>query len=151
MTERVSYTTENCRWDKYVAKIQVPGNPLSMAFHAYDNLLVVANELDMIRHVSPAALFALYSVVLMLRAFKRMGLVAKEAFEPLLQWQSQEHECHFARDHQPRRWWYYHDRIRYAIFILNSKRIFTRFSKPTVSSAFIVTTIHPRSKALFRW
>jgi len=44
---------ENSRWDKYVSKLQVPGYPLSMAFHAFDNHLVVANETDMIGYAIP--------------------------------------------------------------------------------------------------
>lgn len=42
---------ETCRWDKYVSKLQITGNPLTLAFHAYDNLLVVGNDTDMIRFV----------------------------------------------------------------------------------------------------
>ncbi|KAJ2926719.1 hypothetical protein H1R20_g10361, partial [Candolleomyces eurysporus] len=39
---------EVSRWDRPVASLQVAGHPLTMAFHSYDQQLVVANEHDMI-------------------------------------------------------------------------------------------------------
>jgi len=47
-TDTQSEVAQNSRWDKYVSKVQGPGHPLLMAFHAYDNHLAIANELDMI-------------------------------------------------------------------------------------------------------
>lgn len=44
-------STEDRRWDRPVATLQVPGHALTMAFHSYDQHLVVANETDMIRLV----------------------------------------------------------------------------------------------------
>ena len=41
--------TEHCRWDKPVATLQINGCPLTMAFHSYDQHLIIANENDMIR------------------------------------------------------------------------------------------------------
>lgn len=41
--------TEDRRWDRPVATFQTTGFPLTMAFHSYDQHLVVANEPDMIR------------------------------------------------------------------------------------------------------
>lgn len=46
--ETQAEVAQNSRWDKYVTKIQIQGHPLSLAFHAYDNHLVIANESDMI-------------------------------------------------------------------------------------------------------
>ncbi|KAL0951936.1 hypothetical protein HGRIS_008588 [Hohenbuehelia grisea] len=39
---------ETSRWDRSVATLQNQGVPLSMAFHAFDKHLVVANEADMV-------------------------------------------------------------------------------------------------------
>ncbi|KAI6015651.1 raptor N-terminal caspase like domain-containing protein [Pisolithus marmoratus] len=39
---------ERAQWDRPVANLQVNGNPLSMALHAYDPHLVVANDTDTI-------------------------------------------------------------------------------------------------------
>jgi len=47
-TKIQSEAAQNSRWDRPVATLQVAGHPLSMAFHAYDEHLVVANESDMI-------------------------------------------------------------------------------------------------------
>ncbi|OBZ68569.1 WD repeat-containing protein mip1 [Grifola frondosa] len=47
-TQRQAEVAQLCRWDRPVTTIQVNGLPLSMAFHAYDPHLVVANETDMI-------------------------------------------------------------------------------------------------------
>ena len=41
--------SELCPWDRPVATLQTSGHPLSLAFHAYDPHLVVANESDTIR------------------------------------------------------------------------------------------------------
>lgn len=42
---------EYCRWDRPVATIQTDGYPLSMAFHSFDQQIVVANETDTIRYL----------------------------------------------------------------------------------------------------
>ncbi|KAG5644146.1 hypothetical protein DXG03_009040 [Asterophora parasitica] len=47
-TQRQSSIAEGRRWDRPVATLQVAGHPLTMAFHSYDQHLVVANETDMI-------------------------------------------------------------------------------------------------------
>ncbi|KAG6857290.1 hypothetical protein H0H87_006483 [Tephrocybe sp. NHM501043] len=47
-TLRHSATAEDRRWDRPVATLQANGHPLTMAFHSYDQHLVVANETDMI-------------------------------------------------------------------------------------------------------
>ena len=51
--DEIRLVSELCPWDRPVATLQTFGNPLSLAFHAYDPHLVVANESDMIRSVSP--------------------------------------------------------------------------------------------------
>ena len=40
-----------CRWEKPVTTISINGLPMSLAFHAYDPHLVIANESDMITYV----------------------------------------------------------------------------------------------------
>ncbi|KAF5385356.1 hypothetical protein D9615_001068 [Tricholomella constricta] len=47
-TQRQASIAEDRRWDRPVATLQVAGHPLTMAFHSYDQHLVVANETDMI-------------------------------------------------------------------------------------------------------
>ena len=47
----IQICTARCRWDKPVNTIQVSGLPVSLAFHAYDPHLVIANESDMITSV----------------------------------------------------------------------------------------------------
>ncbi|KAH7920933.1 hypothetical protein BV22DRAFT_765532 [Leucogyrophana mollusca] len=47
-TQSQAIVAESSRWDRPVASLQVNGQPLSMALHAYDPHLVVANEADMI-------------------------------------------------------------------------------------------------------
>lgn len=42
-----------CRWDRAVATIPTTGYPLTMAFHSFDQQLVVANETDLVRCVKP--------------------------------------------------------------------------------------------------
>ncbi|KAJ7591195.1 raptor N-terminal caspase like domain-containing protein [Mycena floridula] len=37
-----------CRWDRSVATFNGPANPLTMAFHSYDQHLVIANESDLV-------------------------------------------------------------------------------------------------------
>jgi len=39
---------ESCKWDLPVTTLSIPGHPLTMAFHSYDQHLIVANESDMI-------------------------------------------------------------------------------------------------------
>lgn len=39
------------RWDRNVATIQAPANPLTMVFHSYDRHLVIGNESDIVRYV----------------------------------------------------------------------------------------------------
>jgi hypothetical protein len=41
----------NRPWDKAVTTLQFQGVPLSMAFHAYDPHVAIANEADIIRSV----------------------------------------------------------------------------------------------------
>jgi hypothetical protein len=41
----------NRSWDKAVTTLHVQGVPLSMAFHAYDPHVAIANEADIIRSV----------------------------------------------------------------------------------------------------
>jgi hypothetical protein len=41
----------NRSWDKTVTTLHVQGVPLSMAFHAYDPHVAIANEADIIRSV----------------------------------------------------------------------------------------------------
>jgi hypothetical protein len=38
-------------WDKAVTTLHIQGVPLSMAFHAYDPHVAIANEADIIRSV----------------------------------------------------------------------------------------------------
>ncbi|KAJ7762335.1 hypothetical protein DFH07DRAFT_407956 [Mycena maculata] len=45
-TQRHIEIAETSRWDRPVATLQVPGHPLTMAFHSYDKHLFVANESD---------------------------------------------------------------------------------------------------------
>lgn len=47
-TNTQAHAAEKGRWDKTVATFQVQGYPLTMAFHSYDQHLVIANESDMI-------------------------------------------------------------------------------------------------------
>ncbi|KNZ76317.1 WD repeat-containing protein mip1 [Termitomyces sp. J132] len=47
-TLRHSATAEEREWKRPVATVQATGHPLTMAFHSYDQHLVVANETDMI-------------------------------------------------------------------------------------------------------
>ncbi|KAI0327680.1 hypothetical protein GY45DRAFT_1327330 [Cubamyces sp. BRFM 1775] len=47
-THKQALEAPRCRWDKPVTTIQVSGLPLSLAFHAFDPHLVIANESDMI-------------------------------------------------------------------------------------------------------
>jgi len=47
-TQMQAEVAQDHRWDRPVANLQVPGHPLTMAFHAYDQHLVVANESDLI-------------------------------------------------------------------------------------------------------
>lgn len=51
-TEAQAPLAEKSRWDRPVTTLNISGHPLTMAFHAYDNHLIVANEHDMIRFVS---------------------------------------------------------------------------------------------------
>lgn len=46
-----NHIPEERRWDRPVVTLQVAGHPLTMAFHSFDQHLVVANETDMIRSV----------------------------------------------------------------------------------------------------
>lgn len=47
----IDTVTEDRRWERPVATLQIAGHPLTMAFHSYDQHLVVANETDMISFV----------------------------------------------------------------------------------------------------
>ncbi|KXN84995.1 WD repeat-containing protein mip1 [Leucoagaricus sp. SymC.cos] len=47
-TKEQAVAAEFCRWDRPVATIQTSGHPLTMAFHSFDQQLVVANETDSI-------------------------------------------------------------------------------------------------------
>jgi len=47
LTDRL--LTESCKWDLPVATVSASGYPLTMAFHSFDQHLIVANESDMIR------------------------------------------------------------------------------------------------------
>ncbi|KAI0829041.1 hypothetical protein BC628DRAFT_1362076 [Trametes gibbosa] len=47
-THKQSLEAPKCRWDRPVPTIQINGLPLSLAFHAFDPHLVIANESDMI-------------------------------------------------------------------------------------------------------
>ncbi|TFK42159.1 hypothetical protein BDQ12DRAFT_677728 [Crucibulum laeve] len=47
-TQGQAPVAETCRWDRLVTNLQVSGHPLTMAFHSYDQHLVVASETDMI-------------------------------------------------------------------------------------------------------
>ncbi|KAF5352352.1 hypothetical protein D9756_006183 [Leucocoprinus leucothites] len=47
-TKEQANTAEFCRWDRAVATIQTGGYPLTMAFHSFDQQMVVANESDTI-------------------------------------------------------------------------------------------------------
>ncbi|KAF4612399.1 hypothetical protein D9613_004298 [Agrocybe pediades] len=47
-TETQAPLADNGRWDRTIATINVPGHPLTMALHAFDDHLVIANESDMI-------------------------------------------------------------------------------------------------------
>ncbi|RPD64751.1 hypothetical protein L227DRAFT_540999 [Lentinus tigrinus ALCF2SS1-6] len=47
-TEKQAREAPRCRWEKPVNTIQINGLPLSLAFHAFDPHLVIANEFDMI-------------------------------------------------------------------------------------------------------
>ncbi|KAG6812628.1 hypothetical protein H0H92_001711 [Tricholoma furcatifolium] len=47
-TSRQSAPAEHRPWDRPVATLQTTGHPLTMAFHSFDQHLVVANETDMI-------------------------------------------------------------------------------------------------------
>ncbi|KAH9934060.1 raptor N-terminal caspase like domain-containing protein [Epithele typhae] len=47
-TEKQAREAPRCRWDRPVKTIQIKGLPLSLAFHAYDPHLVIANEADVI-------------------------------------------------------------------------------------------------------
>ncbi|KAI8980557.1 hypothetical protein BD414DRAFT_492558 [Trametes punicea] len=47
-THKQALEAPRCRWDRPVTTIQVNGLPLSLAFHAFDPHLVIANESDMI-------------------------------------------------------------------------------------------------------
>ncbi|KAG5654155.1 hypothetical protein H0H81_006867 [Sphagnurus paluster] len=47
-TQRQASLAEDRPWDRPVTTLQVAGHPLTMAFHSYDQHLVVANETDMI-------------------------------------------------------------------------------------------------------
>jgi hypothetical protein len=71
--------TEDRRWDRPVATFQTAGFPLTMAFHSYDQQLVVANESDMIRS---GIMFVLDPMFL--NDFQRLGLVSEEAPKLLL-------------------------------------------------------------------
>ena len=48
----VPENTARCRWDRPVNTIQINGLPMSLAFHAFDPHMVIANESDMITYVS---------------------------------------------------------------------------------------------------
>lgn len=71
--------TEDRRWDRPVATFQTSGYPLTMAFHSYDQHLVVANESDMIRSG-----LTLNLIFIFLNSSQRLGLVTKEAPNLLL-------------------------------------------------------------------
>lgn len=64
-TEAQAPLAEKTRWDRPFGTFTVAGHPLTMAFHAYDKHLVIANEHDMIRCVSPPSgrLRSLYSLL----------------------------------------------------------------------------------------
>ncbi|KAF8195097.1 hypothetical protein BJ912DRAFT_1085993 [Pholiota molesta] len=47
-TEAQAPLAEKSRWDRPVTTLNISGHPLTMALHAYDNHLIVANEHDMI-------------------------------------------------------------------------------------------------------
>ncbi|TBU58181.1 hypothetical protein BD310DRAFT_879568 [Dichomitus squalens] len=47
-TEKQSREAPRCRWDRPVNTIQINGLPLTLAFHAFDPHLVIANESDMV-------------------------------------------------------------------------------------------------------
>ncbi|KAJ3493649.1 hypothetical protein NLJ89_g10966 [Agrocybe chaxingu] len=47
-TQAQSLVSASCRWDLPVASVSIQGHPLTLAFHSYDQHLIVANESDMI-------------------------------------------------------------------------------------------------------
>ncbi|KAJ6601189.1 hypothetical protein DFH09DRAFT_1127079 [Mycena vulgaris] len=47
-TQRHTEIADTRRWDRPVATLQVPGHPLTMAFHSYDKHLFIANESDVV-------------------------------------------------------------------------------------------------------
>ncbi|EIW63818.1 ubiquitin-binding TORC1 subunit KOG1 [Trametes versicolor FP-101664 SS1] len=47
-THKQALEAPRCRWDRPVTTIQINGLPLSLAFHAFDPHLVIANESDMV-------------------------------------------------------------------------------------------------------
>ncbi len=51
-----SLRSESRRWDLSVTNLSVNGHPLTMAFHSYDQHLIIANEHDMIRYACSSML-----------------------------------------------------------------------------------------------
>lgn len=66
--------SELCPWDRPVATLQTSGHPLSLAFHAYDPHLVVANESDTIRYTLPRR-----CLMGLIGSYQRLGLDSQEA------------------------------------------------------------------------
>lgn len=79
-------TTARCRWDRPVTTIQINGLPLSLAFHAFDPHLVIANESDMVTYVYIMIVHVRKVVTILMGVFsKRMGLDQAPTSEPFLQ------------------------------------------------------------------
>ena len=85
-----------CRWEKPVNTIQINGLPLSLAFHAFDPHLVIANESDMITYV-PVTIGRLGGLLMGL--CQCVGLDQAEETEQVLQRESAGHEHYLASPH----------------------------------------------------
>lgn len=92
-----SVFTARCRWEKPVNTIQINGLAVSLAFHAFDPHLVIANESDMITYVTSCYWIPVCPCSCALQC---VGLDQAEETKQILQWQPSRHEHNLAAHHQ---------------------------------------------------
>ena len=88
-TEHQAPIADSCRWDRSVATIQTASYPLTIAFHSYDQHVVIANDKDTIRYAVRMCLGRHHAHI-----HQRLGLVQAKAAMSLLQRQPAGDEHH---------------------------------------------------------
>lgn len=88
-TEHQAPIADSCRWDRSVATIQTASYPLTIAFHSYDQHVVIANDKDTIRCAVRICLGKRHAHI-----HQRLGLVQAKAAMSLLQRQPARDEHH---------------------------------------------------------